>query len=509
MNHRQHGWATVALGELVRGIAYGHTASAEAEAVGPRFLRITDLSDAGVDWKSVPYCRCDDTNKYALKRGDIVFARTGATTGKNYLISDLLETTVFASYLIRLDTSSEFPPEYLSHYFRSPRYWRQITERSKGTAQPGVNASVLSKLEVPLPPLREQRRIVAKLDDLTARSRRAREALEKIPPLLERFRQSVLAAAFRGDLTSAWRARNSQAEGALALLDEIEESRRRGSEDRRRRVGRGHKWVNAFEDSKVAGSELLSDLPASWAWSTLGSVCEVTDPNPSHRYPESYDGGTVPILSVQEFEGSDGWNPSSAKLAPESFWREQFERLRPAIGEAIVFARKGRLGLARRLPRAERYCFSHTVFILTPEAQMDSAYLLWFLRQDSVIQWLLRELQHGAGVPTLGKAILCRLPVPMPPIAEQRLIAQQVERLSQRAQFVQEVLEKHTSQLALMERAILAKAFRGELVPHDPNDEPASVLLERIRAEREKNGGGNLKGKRGRKPRAESIEQES
>lgn len=98
------GWEWSTLKEIVSSITYGHTASATDEPVGPRFLRITDIQNGRVNWDTVPYCKCDDLNKYALKNGDIVIARTGATTGKSFLIGDLAERSVFASYRIRLET---------------------------------------------------------------------------------------------------------------------------------------------------------------------------------------------------------------------------------------------------------------------------------------------------------------------------------------------------------------------------------------------------------------------
>jgi len=100
-----------------------------------------------------------------LRPGDIVFARTGATTGKSYMIRELPEPTVFASYLIRVRVASSVDSSYLAHFFETPAYWRQITTSANGAAQPGVNATKLGQLRIPLPPLEEQRRIAAVLDN--------------------------------------------------------------------------------------------------------------------------------------------------------------------------------------------------------------------------------------------------------------------------------------------------------------------------------------------------------
>jgi type I restriction enzyme S subunit len=142
------------LGDIAVAIDYGHTASATREPVGPKFLRITDIQDDRVEWDLVPYCRCGEKERDSSKlaTGDIVFARTGATTGKSYLIRDCPNNSVFASYLIRVRLESGTLPSYVAHFFKTPEYWRQISRSSTGTAQVGVNASSLKLLEVPLPP---------------------------------------------------------------------------------------------------------------------------------------------------------------------------------------------------------------------------------------------------------------------------------------------------------------------------------------------------------------------
>ena len=156
------GWSRVAVKDMADSIQYGHTASAVEQKVGPRFLRITDIQDGRVDWSAVPSCEIPkaDIPKYRLSSGDLVFARTGATTGKSFLIGDCPEA-VFASYLIRVRVLAEVDSRYLAAFFRSPDYWRQIEGGKRGIGQPNVNGTVLGEVQFPLAPLPEQRRIVA------------------------------------------------------------------------------------------------------------------------------------------------------------------------------------------------------------------------------------------------------------------------------------------------------------------------------------------------------------
>ena len=175
-------WPEVRLGDIASAIEYGVTASANQAHKGPKFLRITDIQNGGVDWDSVPWCDVDPmkAKRSRLVSGDIVFARTGATTGKSYLIENCPRDAVFASYLIRVRMSRSAEPRYVSHYFATPGYWDQIRSNARGAAQPGINASVLRKLLIPLPPIEEQRRIAAildKADEVRAKRRASLETL--------------------------------------------------------------------------------------------------------------------------------------------------------------------------------------------------------------------------------------------------------------------------------------------------------------------------------------------
>jgi len=201
-NHRGSGWVEKRLGDLSR-IKYGYTESASVKKVGPHFLRITDIQDNGVDWDTVPYCPIDasDLPKYRLSDGDIVFARTGATTGKSYLVSNPPES-VFASYLIRVQLSDkELLPRFVNLFFQTYSYWDTIRAGVSGSAQGGFNATKLGKLVIPFPKSsKEQMAIVGKLDELTAETQRLAQIYEQKLEALESLKKSFLHEAFSGNL---------------------------------------------------------------------------------------------------------------------------------------------------------------------------------------------------------------------------------------------------------------------------------------------------------------------
>lgn len=161
-------WRIVNLKSIADSIQYGYTKSSSKENIGPKFLRITDIQDNKVKWDDVPYCKIDNKikSKYLLKDGDLVFARTGATVGKSFLIKGNIPETVFASYLIRVRVNLEMNEKYLSYFFHSPNYWSQITEGQVGIGQPNVNGTKLGQLQISIAPLETQNLIVSKVEEL-------------------------------------------------------------------------------------------------------------------------------------------------------------------------------------------------------------------------------------------------------------------------------------------------------------------------------------------------------
>lgn len=156
------GWEWTRLGCITDVIQYGLSNSAEASG-DYRLLRITDIQGGRVDWDSVPFTTTEDPEKYLLRKDDIVFARTGATVGKSFLIADLPYASVYASYLIRIRLISDISANYIYQFFNSYCYWEQITGKAVGVGQPNCNGTSLKELFIPLPPLEEQTIICEKL----------------------------------------------------------------------------------------------------------------------------------------------------------------------------------------------------------------------------------------------------------------------------------------------------------------------------------------------------------
>lgn len=197
---KNKGWGEKEIKDVCEHPQYGFTASAKSEKVGPKMLRITDIQDGKVNWSTVPYCKCDELKKYQLKNGDIVFARTGATVGKSFLIKNMNEIAVFASYLIRVTPKQDLTSEFLYYFFQSNDYWNQIIEQVVGGAQPNVNGTKLAKLKILVPSLTEQKQIVKKLDTLSEKLRTLRDLQTSQLDDLKKLEKAYLREAFDGEL---------------------------------------------------------------------------------------------------------------------------------------------------------------------------------------------------------------------------------------------------------------------------------------------------------------------
>ena len=157
-------WAWVRWGSIAESIQYGYNAPAKQEG-RIRMVRISDIHENTVAWSSVPFCDIDDSDipTYLLQPNDILFARTGGTVGKSFLVIEVPCESIYAGYLIRTRYSSLLCPHYLKYFMESPLYWQQLKSGTTATAQPNCNGQTLAKMLLPLPPANEQWRIVENL----------------------------------------------------------------------------------------------------------------------------------------------------------------------------------------------------------------------------------------------------------------------------------------------------------------------------------------------------------
>jgi type I restriction enzyme S subunit len=225
----------VSINEIATAIQYGYTAKATASHTGPKMLRITDIQDGSVNWDTVPHCVINRSNiaKFQLAPGDLVFARTGATVGKSFLIQNVPEA-VFASYLIRLRFLESIVSAYIALFFQSENYWRQILEGSLGIGQPNVNATTLGRITLRLPAEHEQERTVLAMSEIDHDLTRTTAIINHQNRRAQSLRSSILAAAFFGELVP----QNPADEPASSLLERTAAERASSNGHKPGRAGR-------------------------------------------------------------------------------------------------------------------------------------------------------------------------------------------------------------------------------------------------------------------------------
>ncbi len=209
-------WPAYRLADLCDSIDYGYTASAKESPVGPRFLRITDIVPGHINWQSVPHCEIEtaDAAGYRLHHGDVVIARTGATTGVSAYIANPPDA-VFASYLVRLKVGSKADARFIAYFLKSEDFWDYMRGvLGDKSAQPNASARTMTQVKLHLPPLPDQRAIAAvlgALDDKIELNRRMNETLEA---LAQSLFKSWFVDASQDGLPKGWR--------EVSVADEVE-----------------------------------------------------------------------------------------------------------------------------------------------------------------------------------------------------------------------------------------------------------------------------------------------
>jgi len=475
MSELPKGWIETTVGEISNDISYGFTAKSSQVDNGIKYLRITDIQDRRVNWSTVPFCKISDNEipKYALEVGDIVFARTGATTGKSFLIKSCPKS-VFASYLIRLRAIKDVMPEFVAYFFQSHSYWQQISENISGSAQPNCNATKLSTVQILLPPLNEQRRIVEKLEKILGKVEAARERLERVPLILKRFRQSVLAAACSGKLTADWRGKHSSVRSSSFSLQ---------------------------SDSLKAELLTLEELPLRWKISNVGDVIESLKYGTSQKC--GYEKVGVPVLRIPNI---GEWTIDLTDMKYAELSDREFSQLRLQKGDLLMIRSNGSVSLVGKASIVQDtekdFAYAGYLIRLRPNKSIVvPEFLNLTLASYDVRLQIEIPARSKSGVNNINSEEVKALKIFLPPIAEQQEIIRRVEELFAFANTIEERYRKAKRCFDKLTQSILAKAFRGELVPQDPRDEPASVLLERIREEKAGAEADTMQKKRLRKPK--------
>ena len=481
------GWASTTVGDICDKPEYGWTTKAVKDGSGVKLLRTTDISKGTINWAAVPACEQEppSADKYLLKRGDIVVSRAGSV-GLSALIGDCPKA-FFASYLIRFRALKGISVEFLQFFLQSPSYWEQIAKESAGIALQNVNAKKLAALILPLAPLHEQHRIVAEIETQFTRLDASEAALKRAQANLKRYRASVLKAACEGKLVPT-EADLAQAEGrdyehADQLLERILAERRARWEAQEKRRGK-------YKEPATPDASDLPDLPEGWTWGTIAQIGEIgeqtvlTGPFGTNLKKEDFTLEGTPVVTIGCLT-EDGLDMEKAAFVSREKANE-LNRYSLRRGD-LLFSRMATVGRAGIVgPEADGCLFNyHNMRLRLDRSTLLPQFYLAYVRGSPQVGRYVNEVNHGATRDGINTRQLLEMPVTIPPLCEQRSIVAEVERRLSIIQQAEATVEASLVRVERLRQSILKQAFSGQLVPQDPNDEPASVLLERIKAERE------------------------
>ena len=287
------GWEWTRLGCITDVIQYGLSNSAESTG-DYRLLRITDIQNGCVNWDTVPFTSTDEPEKYLLHKDDIVFARTGATVGKSFLITDLPYASVYASYLIRIRLINGISANYIYHFFNSYCHWEQVTDKAVGVGQPNCNGTALRELFIPLPSQAEQNRIVPVADNLLKIVDTITSEQESLSELIQTTKSKILDLAIRGKLV----AQDPNDEPASVLLERIRAEKE--EQIKQGKIKRNKKESVIFKGSDNSYYEKYGEkLPSGWVVTNFETLLSYEQPTnyivKDTNYKSKYE---TPVLTA-------------------------------------------------------------------------------------------------------------------------------------------------------------------------------------------------------------------
>ncbi len=377
--------------------------------------------------------------------------------------------------------------KFILYYFRSVE--RYLSKSGTGTTFNAITGNALKNLPFLLPPLPEQNRIVTKIEELFTKLDAGIEALKKAKEQLKRYRQSVLKAAVEGRLTKEWREKHKdELEPADKLLERILKERRDkwGIEQLAKYKSTGEKppkdLQDKYKEPNPPDTSNIQKIPKGWNWVIMNTISlKITDGE--HIRPKMVKKG-IPFLSakdVQEegiiFDGKLYINQADASR----FWK----RCNPELNDILIVSRGATVGRSCIIKTDKKFCLLGSVILIKLSKILLSKYISYMLK-SSTIQKKMTNLSGSTAQQAIYIRDIKNLLIPVAPLLEQKIIVDKLERIFSNIKELESIINAELKRAQSLRQSILKRAFEGKLVPQDPNDEPASVLLERIKSEKAK-----------------------
>jgi len=408
-------WKWVRWGNLSFSIQYGYNAPAKKSG-RIKMVRISDIQEGKVVWDSVPFCdiKEEEIPTYFLSSNDILFARTGGTVGKSYIVKEIPEEAIYAGYLIRTRYSDMLCPEYLYYFMQTHLYWTQLRNGTIATAQPNCNGQTLSKMILPLPPLAEQKRIVAKIEELLPLIDRYAVAYEKLEQFNAKFpedmKKSILQYAIQGQLVEQ---RPEEGTGE-ELYQQIQAEKQRLIAEK--------KIKKEKPLAEISEDEIPFDIPESWKWVRIP---EIGTSSLGKTLNKSIDAGKEVnyLCSINVYW--EGINLDQVKTA--KFSAVDIEKYLLQRGDLLV-CEGGDVGRSAVWDSDTEMYYQNALHCVRFYGGINPYFFRYCFE---LYKWnkILENASKGMTIKHLVQGSLHSILFPLPPLAEQKRIVAKIEEL--------------------------------------------------------------------------------
>jgi type I restriction enzyme S subunit len=406
------------------------------------YIRLLQIRDFGK--KPVPTYIPDTGKLMTCKKDDILIARYGASIGR-------IVTGMEGSYnvaLAKVSVPENMDKNFVKWLLKSNLFQEPILSIQR-TAQNGFNKTDLASIYIPLPPLAEQNRIVAKLDTLFTQLETIKASMAKVPLLLKDFRQQVLSQAVTGKLTKEWR--KGKDLGVISLSDE----------------------ENKIE---LYHSKISDLIPSSWKILKMESVSnKITDGE--HLTPKRTEKGEM-LLSAKNVR--DGYiSYSDFDYISKEDFEKCLKRCKAEIGDILIVSVGATIGRTAIVVENQSFALVRSVALIKPSNLISSKFLMYIL-QSEYLQEVIEKVSRGSAQSCLYINKIAGLPFPYTVLDEQQEIVSRVESLFAKADAIEQQYKSLKEKIDNLPQALLHKAFKGELTDQLDTDGDAKDLLKEI-----------------------------
>lgn len=493
-------WQVVRLGDICDKITDGthHSPANHAEGdfkyitaknIKPWGLDLSDVTYIDADTHREIYSRCD------VKKGDLLYVKDGVNTGR-VAINPLDEEFSLLSSVAVLRPGPAVSGKYLAYALQESQTLERMLDDMAGVAITRLTLRKLNDAEIPLAPLNCQTRIVEKLEELLSDLDAGVAELKVAQRKLAQYRQSLLKAAVEGALTADWRAARaktgkSQETGAQLLQRILTERRAHWEAKQFAKFAEQGKapptgWKGKYKEPVAPDVANLPALPVGWAWACAEQLCDfiTKGTTPPTRSADGIN-MTIPFLRVTNLTNDGSLDLSDRVFVSPETHLGFLARSIAYPGDVLMNIVGPPLGQVSVVPTDfTQWNINQAIAIFRAVEGVSPNFICTMLLSAVSQRWLKARAKTTAGQTNLTLELCRNLPVPLPPMAEQLAITELIHSAldSEKEQVI--AINHGLKQSAAQRKNILKAAFAGQLVPQDPNDEPASALLGRIRAER-------------------------